>query len=175
MIENVEGQWGLSGQPLIDLSPEFLVDCDGTHDDIHADCSVFGGWPYLAYQFLIAAGGVPSEQAYPYCAGTGDCYPCMQGPVSLCGPPPYTCDRNRTLMCANTAFTAKISSWFDVSEDEEEIKASLYANGPLSVLLDATELQWYDGGVWDGYVSGTPGLMGCSKVIHTFNMCHVIF
>lgn len=88
-IGNVEGQWFLNKNTLTDLSEEFLVDCDGTHDETHADCGVFGGWPYLAYQYIIEAGGVPSEETWPYCSGTGDCYPCMQGPISLCGPPPY--------------------------------------------------------------------------------------
>lgn len=53
---NVEGVWALAGHTLESLSAEYLVDCDGTHDDKHADCSVFGGWPYLAYQFLIESG-----------------------------------------------------------------------------------------------------------------------
>lgn len=88
-IGNVEGQWFLKTNELKDLSEEFLVDCDGTHDEEHADCGVFGGWPYLAYQYIVEAGGVPSEDTWPYCSGTGDCYPCMQGPISLCGPPPY--------------------------------------------------------------------------------------
>lgn len=88
-VGNIEGVWHLAGNDLVDLSPEYLVDCDGTHDDKHADCGVFGGWPYLAYQYVISSGGIPDEASYPYCAGTGDCYPCMQGPISLCGPPPY--------------------------------------------------------------------------------------
>lgn len=34
------------------LSVEQIVDCDSTKDPLHdrADCSVFGGWPYLAFQ-----------------------------------------------------------------------------------------------------------------------------
>lgn len=54
-IGNIEGQWFLSTGELVDLSEEYLVDCDGSRDDVagRADCGVFGGWPYLAYQFLI--------------------------------------------------------------------------------------------------------------------------
>ena len=55
-VGNIEGQWslhGAAGSQAIDLSPEFLVDCDGSHDDKHADCSVFGGWPYLVSAFAI--------------------------------------------------------------------------------------------------------------------------
>ena len=88
-IGNIEGQWFLSTGDLTDLSEEYLVDCDGTSDGTHADCGVFGGWPYLAYQYIIENGGVPTEETWPYCSGNGSCYPCMQGPISLCGPPPY--------------------------------------------------------------------------------------
>lgn len=71
---NIEGQWALKGNKLISLSPEQLVDCDGSQDatklvQIHfmvinlatgiysgnADCGVFGGWPYLAYQYISKA------------------------------------------------------------------------------------------------------------------------
>ena len=31
-VGNIEGQWALSGQPLLSLSAEQLVDCDATFD-----------------------------------------------------------------------------------------------------------------------------------------------
>ena len=60
-----------TGNNVVGLSEEYLVDCDGTVDDAndHADCSIFGGWPYIAYQFIINSNGIPSEKDYPYCAG----------------------------------------------------------------------------------------------------------
>lgn len=58
---NIEGAWKLAGHALQSLSAEYLVDCDGTHDDKHADCGVFGGWPYLAYQFVISSGKADRE------------------------------------------------------------------------------------------------------------------
>jgi len=160
-IGNIEGQWALSGKGLTDLSPEFLVDCDGSHDDQHADCSVFGGWPYLAYGFVIGAGGVPTEAADPYCSGTGDCYPCMNGPISLCGPPPPNCNKTITEQCAYQVPSASISDWSAVSTDEDEIAAALVAQGPLSVLLDASQLQYYKGGVWDGHLDSVSPALGC--------------
>lgn len=162
-VGNIEGQWALAGHSLIDLSPEFLVDCDGTHDEQHSDCSVFGGWPYLAYQFVIDANGLPSEANYPYCAGTGDCYPCMQGPISLCGPPPPNCDKSITANCPNMVPSASISSWSAVTTDEAQIAAVLASQGPLSVLLDATQLQYYQSGVWDGHLDGVNPKLGCSS------------
>ena len=162
-IGNIEGQWALSGHQLTDLSTEFLVDCDGTSDETHADCSIFGGWPYLAYDFIISTGGIPSDASWPYCAGSGDCYPCMNGPVKICGPPPYYCDPEITAKCtADWEAAAKIGSWSYVENNEEIIKQILYEKGPLSVLLDATQLQFYKGGIWDGHISGPPAA-GCKK------------
>lgn len=165
-VGNIEGQWSLygnAGSSGLDLSPEFLVDCDGSHDDKHADCSVFGGWPYLAYGYVIESGGIPSEASWPYCSGTGDCYPCMQGPVSLCGPPPYYCDDTIEKKCPNAVKSATISDWTSVSTDENVIADTLYSQGPLSVLLDATQLQFYKGGIWTGHTSATSPLLGCTK------------
>ncbi|RYD88763.1 MAG: hypothetical protein EOP50_18580, partial [Sphingobacteriales bacterium] len=123
--QNIEGQWALAGHALTELSPEFLVDCDGSSDGSHADCSVFGGWPYLSFQFVAQAGGIPSEQAWPYCAGTGDCYPCMQGPVKLCGPPPLYCDPSTASQCSSFSAAAAISTWTAVSTQEDDIRATL--------------------------------------------------
>jgi cathepsin F len=53
-VANIEGQWALHGNKLISLSAEQLIDCDDTYDpsSLHMDCGVFGGWPYLAYQYI---------------------------------------------------------------------------------------------------------------------------
>lgn len=181
-IGNIEGQWFLSNHTLIDLSEEYLVDCDGTHDDTHADCGVFGGWPYLAYQFLIEAGGVPSEETWPYCSGNGGCYPCMQGPISLCGPPPYywyilktyadimqitlfICNSDKEIEkgCPDADIAAAISDWQYISDDESDIADALLKIGPLSTLLDATQLQFYDSGVWTGHIESSPSAAGCKR------------
>jgi len=167
-VANIEGQVFKATNTTIKLSEEFFVDCDGTNDGTHADCSIFGGWPYLAYQFAINSGGVPAEASYPYCAGTGDCYPCMNGPEKLCGPPPYSCDRTRDALCKSMVPAASVSDWRDVSTDESEIAADLISTGPFSVLLDAHNLQFYKGGVWDG--SGFNGIGRCS----TTNLDHAV-
>lgn len=45
-----------------------------------ADCGMFGGWPYLAYQFLQKAGGMFSEADWPYYKeGMFPCMPKGQG------------------------------------------------------------------------------------------------
>jgi cathepsin F len=166
-IGNVEGQWALSGRPLIDLSPEYLVDCDGTSDaaNNHADCSIFGGWPYLAYDFIISSGGLPSDADWPYCSGSGECYPCMQGPINICGPPPYYCDKEITERCKQNDWSAsaKIGTWNYVDSNEDIILESLFEHGPLSVLLDASQLQYYKGGIWTGHMDAAPSVSGCKQ------------
>lgn len=162
-IGNIEGQNALKTNNLIDLSVEYLVDCDGSYDPTskQADCGVFGGWPSLAYQFIINSGGVPSDDDWPYCCGTGDCYPCMEGPISYCGPPPTYCDKEIPQKCPEMKPVASITSWSDISTNEADIAQALVERGPLSVLLDATELSFYKSGVWTGYISGTSPLLGC--------------
>lgn len=152
-VGNIEGQYYQATNTTMKLSEEYFVDCDGTADTVlnHADCSIFGGWPYIAYQFATTSGGVPTEESYPYCAGTGECYPCMKGPENLCGPPPYYCDREeRNQLCSNEKPVAFVKDWRSVSTDETEITSDLYQTGPLSVLLNAATLQHYKSGVWDG-------------------------
>ena len=89
-VGNVEGQRALAskGADLEDLSVEQLVECDNgegvraTDGVEYGDCGVFGGWPFLAYQYWIKAGGVRTEKQMPTCSGIpygqpGACIPCM--------------------------------------------------------------------------------------------------
>ena len=89
-VGNVEGQRALAskGADLEDLSVEQLVECDNgegvraTDGGEYGDCGVFGGWPFLAYQYWIKAGGVRTEKQMPTCSGIpygqpGACIPCM--------------------------------------------------------------------------------------------------
>jgi len=175
-VENIEGQWALAGKGLQALSPEFLVDCDPL------DCGcvpppraatppltsrvpslyrVFGGWPYRAYQTIQKLGGVPSEAAYPYCLGAGDCYPCMAKGwnETFCGPGPTYCNQTyNNDMCDSAKAVAHISSWDAIAANETAMAQELVARGPLSILMDATGLQWYKGGVWN-----PTGFLACTS------------
>ncbi|XP_076472387.1 cathepsin L-like [Babylonia areolata] len=167
-IGNVEGQWSLQNQPLTNLSVEQVTDCDGTQDQkqLRADCGVFGGWPYLAYQYIQKAGGLETWEDYSYCSGLGGekgtCFPCMAPGFNktLCGPPVPYCLKNES--CAAKLDPSKfvpglkIADWKAISENETEMAAALMATGPLSIALDATMLQFYRRGVFAPFV-------GCSK------------
>jgi len=124
VIENIESQWIIAGHATnstIELSPQQLVDCNW--DDLGCD----GGIPSLAYDYIISAGGVDSESYYPYQGESGSCKFSSQYVV------------------------ANISSWTFANQnwlDEHEIQQSLYNIGPLSICVDASNWQDYEGGVF---------------------------
>jgi cathepsin F len=73
-------------------------------------------------------------------------------------------DSSLTKRCSQPVpASAKISSWLSISQSETEIQEELFSLGPLSVLLDATQLQFYKSGVWTGHISSSPAILGCSK------------
>ena len=150
---NLEGQYFLAGNNLTSLSEEQFVDCD------YNNCGVFGGWPYLAYQYAKKQGDVEAEGSYPYCCGTGDCYPCMADKNrTFCGPPPTYCNRTCLAKSSNFVPNLQVESWRPISKNETEIAAELISTGPLSVLLDAGGLQLYHSGVWN------PSKLFCNDV-----------
>mmetsp|Transcript_10339 Transcript_10339/g.32825 ORF Transcript_10339/g.32825 Transcript_10339/m.32825 type:complete len:356 (+) Transcript_10339:37-1104(+) len=157
----IEGAHFLASGKLLSLSEEFLTDCDDR------DCSVFGGWPYLAYQYILGAGGIPSEAAYPYCSGTGNCYPCMANKnTTFCGPPPSYCNKTwDPSHCPSAPRDVKLESWQSVSKDEGVIASTLASVGPLSTLMDATNLQSYKSGIW----APQPGLFGCKSDVDSLD------
>jgi hypothetical protein len=63
--QNIEGQYKLKGNPLTNLSVEQIVDCDGTQDpdsEEKADCGVYGGWPFLAIEYVQRAVCLPHDR-----------------------------------------------------------------------------------------------------------------
>jgi cathepsin F len=156
-VENIESQWAIAGHNLTALSVEQLVDCDNTQDSTYsyrADCGVFGGWPYLAYQYIKRIGGIQTEKDYPYCSGLGKCYPCPTKNYNKtrCGPPVSYC--NKTDSCDAKLNTSrfvpglKVVDWVAINGIETEMESQLVKRGPLSILINAEFLQFYHSGVW---------------------------
>lgn len=119
--EEIESVWALAGNTLVSLAPQQIVDCDTTC----YGCN--GGWPYLAYQYVIKAGGMEAETSYPYKGIDGNC------------------NFNRSKVVAH------ISSWRYVSrmagDENSTMLPFVYSTAPLSVCVDAASWQLYNGGV----------------------------
>lgn len=121
-VGNIEGQWFLAGHNLTKLSEQELVSCDF----IDGGCG--GGFPDDAFTWLLARkhGVIATAESYPYTSGSGD--------VAAC--------KTDGLVAG-----AQITAYQDIARDEEVMAAHLAAKGPLSVCVDATTWQTYQGGV----------------------------
>jgi C1A family cysteine protease len=126
--ENVESMWAIAGGGLKELSMQQLVDCAGNGND---GCG--GGNPPWTYPYIISTGGMDSYPSYPYTGENGACH-FKGGDVK-----------------------AKISNWgYITTDDNEEYMAQwMYEYGPPSICVDATQWQYYTGGIITGNCGST--------------------
>jgi len=120
--ENIESMWIMAGKATnttVNLSPQQIVDCDTTDDGCE------GGDTSTAYEYVISAGGLEPISDYPYTGEDGNCN-FQSGDV-----------------------VAKISNWQYATDtySETEIQQNLVSWGPLSICVDASNWQDYEGGV----------------------------
>jgi len=138
--ENVEGQWQIAGNTLVSLSEQWIVDC--SHACLESEPNICdggcdGGLPWLAYQDIIANGGLTSEADYPY---TGVDQTCQTG----------------------EPIVAKISNWTYLDTVPSDIETYMFGHGPLSIALNADLLFSYTSGV----ISGDPSTCPTSGMDH---------
>eukprot|EP01062_Namystynia_karyoxenos_P032821 TRINITY_DN2417_c0_g1_i1.p1 TRINITY_DN2417_c0_g1~~TRINITY_DN2417_c0_g1_i1.p1 ORF type:complete len:319 (+),score=155.00 TRINITY_DN2417_c0_g1_i1:267-1223(+) len=131
---NVEGQWFLAGNKLTSLSEQQLVSCDKNY----GDKGCMGGLPANAYKYIAAAGGLESEEAYPYVSTL---------PISFA-----KCKFDKSKVAAT------ISSGMQVQSDEAQMLAWMTQNGPLSIGVNAAGTTWqlYKGGIVSNCKSSQP-------------------
>jgi len=127
VTENIESVWLVAGKGNVSslrLAPQQLVDCS----DLNLGCN--GGNPPFAYESIIAEGGLETEREYPYRAADGTCQ--LKNGVASPG-------------------SVKISSWSLASGffNEHAMVQALVDTAPLSVCVDASNWQHYQGGVMD--------------------------
>jgi len=125
---NMESRYGLKhGQPVNKLAEQALVDCEhdcGQYRSFNAcDQGCNGGLMPNAFKFGHEK-GMPTEASYKYTATDGRCHS-------------YTS-------------VAKFTSWEFVPVDETQIAAYVAANTPVSIAVDASNWQFYNGGVMTG-------------------------
>jgi cathepsin F len=119
-IANMEGLHAIKTGELISFSEQQLIDCD-TYDKA---CE--GGNPADAFKYIIEAGGIMTDDIYPYGGDKGSC-----------------------------KFKPKYAEFaikgYDVWEDmnENDMKELLVKNGPLVIAMNANTLRFYYGGIFD--------------------------
>lgn len=105
------------------LAEQQLVDCAGDFDN-HG-CN--GGLPSHAFEYIYYAGGISTEEAYPY----------------------YAEDRNCTVDPSTFALSVEKGS-FNVTEgDEDELRLAVYSQGPVSIAFEVVDgFRDYTSGVY---------------------------
>jgi C1A family cysteine protease len=111
------------GNPPI-LSPEQIVECDGTH---HCNDHTSGGNYEQAWHYLQQHGGLATESAYP----------------TTC------CDETRSPKigtCKKKAAKVKVAGVSDGPRDEKALAAAVASQGPFSIAVAAEAWQHWTGG-----------------------------
>lgn len=105
------------------LSEQQLVDCAQAYDN-HG-CN--GGLPSHAFEYIAAAGGISSEEAYPY----------------------FATDRNCTVN-PDTFATKVVGGSVNITAgDEDELASAVYGHGPVSIAFQVvTDFRDYSSGVY---------------------------
>jgi len=113
--EQIESNWAIAHGLPPPLSVQQIVDCDTTS----SGCA--GGWTNSAYQYVQGAGGLETEADYPYTGQDG------------------TCNDGGAKVVAITGFQT-------ISQgDEGGMYTFLSGGGPLSICLNADNLESYTG------------------------------
>merc|ERR1719244_2044912 len=123
-VGTLEGTLFLQTGNLVRLSQQALVDCSWGFGNNGCD----GGEDFRAYQWMLAHGGIPTEDSYgPYLGQDGYCR-ADKATVGL-----------------------KIKGWVNVtSGSTEALKVAIASRGPVSVAIDAghKSLSFYSHGVY---------------------------
>jgi len=114
---NVEGQWALSGKPLVSLSEQQLCDCSRQNNGCN------GGLPVNAMKYIMQNGGIDTTSSYPYTGRQG------------------SCRFNRATI------GAKINNFKVIPHDQQQLAFYVANQGPISIAVDATTWQTYTGGI----------------------------
>lgn len=103
------------------LSPEEVVQCDSTS----YGCN--GGWSESAYEYVESAGGLSTEDSYPYTHAT---------------------EQGITGTCQKSEIDPVVGiSGYTTVNGESSMASYVTSTGPLSVCLDASSWNSYTGGI----------------------------
>jgi len=144
-VEEIETDWIMAGNSMIELSPEQIVQCD----TVDQGCN--GGDTVTAYQYVEKA-GLETEAAYPYTSGLSATAGSGSGSTPGSGSSGSgTCEYNAADVAVNiTGF-----SYGTTNNDENTMMSSVASLGPMSVCLATGGWQTYSSGILTASTCGT--------------------
>jgi C1A family cysteine protease len=110
------------------LSEQQLVDCD------KKDNGCRGGLMEYALDYIINAGGLQSTSDYPYMAFKGQC------------------------KFDSSKVKIQVEEYYKIKENEENLKEAIALCGPISIGINASDWQLYNGGIFNNQY--------CSKILN---------
>jgi len=122
-VAAIEGALFIKSGKLTRLSSQALVDCSWEFGNLGCD----GGFDFWAYEWIMQAGFIPTEESYPYTMQDGRC------------------------RFENTEKGTAIRGYVNVtSGDEMALRQAIALHGPISVSIDASHrtLSFYDSGIY---------------------------
>lgn len=124
-VGSLEAQHRLSGEMLVSLSEQNLMDC--TQSKPYGNMACLGGTMDVAFQYIIDNKGVDTEASYPYLAQTET--KCRFTPNNI---------------------GATMTSFVDVPNDELALTEACKEKGPISVAIDGAwiSFRFYNSGVY---------------------------
>jgi len=130
--------WYLKNGTLHDFSTQQVVDCD----NVDQGCN--GGDPPTAYKYVQQAGGLELNSNYPYFSGN-------TGSAGQCN-----ANRNSIVALPLRGFSYAVppcngGCGRNTGEKEKEMASKLADKGPISICVDASTWQDYNGGIVTDY------------------------
>lgn len=125
-VGTLESAYQIATGKLLSLSEQQLVDCD------RSDSGCNGGWPHTAYDRYYTGAGVCTEDSYRYTARGGSC---------------------RASSCDVALPRGSIAGHKNVGQTSSALKSAVFQQ-PISVTVNAGQLQFYNGGVVTGPCRG---------------------
>lgn len=142
--EEIESMNYLKYGKMVVLSPQQIVSCD----QVDQGCN--GGDTPTAYKYVIGAGGLETEAAYPYKSGDGNDYNCHFNKADI-----------GAKITGFTYATPPCSGACD-NQNEKLLAENMVKTGPVSVCLNAEPWQIYVGGILKS---------GCAHDVNSMDHC----
>uniref|UniRef100_A0A7R9VWA2 Granulins domain-containing protein n=2 Tax=Chlamydomonas euryale TaxID=1486919 RepID=A0A7R9VWA2_9CHLO len=127
----VEGINAIKTGELVSLSEQELVDCDTEKDQ-----GCMGGLMNNAYEYIVANGGIDTEDDYAYWSAWGGTF--------------WTCNRRKEA----DRPAVNIDGYEEVPEGDEQALLKAATQQPVSVGICANSLMYYSSGILDACCDG---------------------
>jgi len=134
--ETIESHYFLKTGKLVELSEQQIASCTSNPKHCGGTGGCAGGTAQVAYDSIVAMGGIESQWTNPYISYQGNDQPC-------------TFNKARAAV--------QLSKYVQLPNNEYEPLMEAVANvGPIAISVDASAWSFYESGIFDGCNQTTP-------------------